>query len=184
MMIRLMRTVACAAVLMSSVVVGCDSGGETPSEIVREGDLWPALTVNDCAGQPVDMSAFIAAHDATYVTFGAQWCSACQEEAPIINTQLVDGLAGKNVGVVQILIENQPGQSPTQALCDAWATDLEARYTVLVDVNQAHLPKFFGGAVATLPLHLIATKDGLIRFKKLGALPTDIKSLVEGWLPK
>ena len=140
MMNRLVRTVACAAVLSFSLVSACDSGGDDPSELVREGDLWPALTVTDCAGQAVDISTFIAAHDATYVTFGAQWCSACQEEAPIINSELVDGLADKNVGVVQILIENQPGQAPTQALCQAWATDLEARYTVLVDVDQSHLP--------------------------------------------
>jgi len=175
----------CAALVAVGGLSACDGGGgDNPSELVREGDLWPALTVTDCTGQAVDMAAFIGAHDATYVTFGALWCSACQEEAPIINTELVDGLAGRNVGVVQILIENHPGQPPTQALCADWTTDLEARYTVLADVQQAHLPKFFGGAVATLPLHLIATKDGVIRYKKLGALPTDIKGLVEGWLPK
>jgi hypothetical protein len=41
----------------------------------------------------------------------------------------------------------------------------------------------FGGAVGTLPLHLVVTGDGLVRYKKLGALPADVRALVEGWLP-
>jgi hypothetical protein len=165
--------------------VACDAADSPPGEtaFVGEGDAWPALTVTDCDGQPVDMRAFFGDYDATYVTFGAQWCSACQEEAPIINRELVDGLAGRSVGIAQVLIEGQPGQPPPQSLCSAWATDLAARFPVLVDVQQLHLPDFFGGAIATLPLHYIVTRDGVVRFRKLGALPTDIKALVEGWLP-
>lgn len=173
-------TIATLAVVAS----GCDSSDATPSnKVVGEGDAWPALTIMDCDGNPVDMRTFIAGNDATYITFGAQWCSACQEEAPIINRELVDGLAGSSVGTVQILIEGQPGQVPPVSLCSAWATELNARFTVLVDPDQAHLDGFFGGAIATLPLHLIVTRDGVIRFRKLGALPDDIKSLVSGWLP-
>lgn len=170
-----------AAPLAFSACDAADTPSETP--FVSEGEAWPALTIRDCDGEPVDMRAFFAAYDATYVTFGAQWCSACQEEAPIINRELVDGLANRRVGIAQILIEGQPGQQPPQSLCSAWANDLAARFPVLVDVDQLHLPDFFGGAIATLPLHYIVTGDGVVRFRKLGALPTDIKALVEGWLP-
>jgi hypothetical protein len=171
-----------AAALLGAACDSADSG-PTSGELVREGDPWPALTVRDCEGNVVSMQTLIAENDATYITFGAQWCSACQEEAPIINREIVDGLADRSVGAVQILIEAQPGQMPPQSLCSAWATELAARNTVLVDVDQSHLADFFGTAIATLPLHLITTRDGIIRYKKLGDLPSDIKTLVEGWLP-
>lgn len=169
---------------VSALALGCDSGGEDEPTTVGEGDAYPALTVKDCDGNPVDVRAWLADHDASYVTFGAQWCTACQEEAPVINRELVDGLAAEDVGVVQILVENQPDQAPPQALCAAWRDDLSARFAVWVDVEQVHLEPFFGGAIATLPLHLVVTGDGTIRMKKLGAIPTDIKAVVEAWLPQ
>ncbi len=160
-----------------------DSGGAPEAAMVDEGDLWPALKVRDCAGGEVDMRALLADHDATFVTFGAQWCAACQKEAPDINTKLVDGFEGEAVGVVQLLIEGQPGVAPAQSLCEAWRDELDARFTVLVDVDQTHLADFFGGAVATLPLHYVVTRDGTVRYRKLGELPADIADIVAGWLP-
>ena len=167
------------------VAAGCDSGnGDPGNTTLGENDPYPALSVSDCDGKPVDLRASFAAHDVTYVTFGAQWCTACAEEAPFINRELVDGFAGPdNVARVQILVEAQPEEAPPQSLCAAWRDDLEARYTVLVDTRQAHLEPFFGGAVGTLPLHLIVTKDGTIVMKKLGPIPEDIHAQVEGWLP-
>lgn len=186
-----MRTRAARAVLSilaPSIVLAlaaCDSSGAGGVEPIGEGDPYPAVRVQDCDGNEVELRSWLGAHDASYVTFGAQWCTACQEEAPVINRELVDGLAsrGEAVGVVQILVENQPDEPPPASLCAAWQGDLGARYTVLVDTRQEHLEPLFGGAVGTLPLHLVVTRDGVIRYRKLGAIPTDVKALVEGWLP-
>jgi cytochrome c biogenesis protein CcmG/thiol:disulfide interchange protein DsbE len=183
-----LRPLALALVLASAASLGsgCDAAtSEAPGAGARisEGDSWPALKVRDCAGAEVDMRALVADHDATFVTFGAQWCTACQKEAPDINAKLVDGFARESVGVVQLLIEGQPGEAPAESLCAAWQDELEARFTVLVDVDQTHLADFFGGAVATLPLHFVVTRDGTIRYRKLGELPGDIDAIVRGWLP-
>ena len=168
----------------AALLMACDSSsGEGDPQTVGEGDLYPALTVSDCDGNPVDLRAYLASKDASYITFGAQWCVACQEEAPIINSELVDGLAGRNVGVAQILIESNAGSPPGQGLCAAWKADLSARYDVFVDTAQVHLEPVFGGAIATLPLHLVVTGDGVIRLFKPGAIPEDIKGVVSGWLP-
>lgn len=180
----LVTLVALAA--MATTALGCDaSNGDDGDDIVGEGDPFPDVTVSDCDGNAVALRDWLASHDASYVTFGAGWCVACQEEAPVINRELVDGLSerGDDVGVVQILIENQPDEAPPQSLCADWRDDLQARYAVLVDTRQENLAPFFGGAVGTLPLHLIVTGDGVVRLKKLGAIPTDIQALVEGWLP-
>lgn len=180
----MIRTIA--LVLVAACWVGCDSsdGGDDGAQAVREGDAYPAVRVQDCDGTEVDLREWLAMHDASYITFGAQWCVACQEEAPIINRELVDGFADRGgVGVLQILIENQPEEPPPQSLCAAWRDDLQARFTVLIDTRQEHLQPMFGGAVGTLPLHLVVTRDGIVRFKKLGALPADIQAVVAGWLP-
>lgn len=168
--------------LALALFAGCDSDTKG-STTLAEGDLYPALTVSDCDGNPVDLRAWLAQHDANYVTFGAQWCVACQEEAPIIHRELVDGLAGRNVGVAQILVESNAGSPPGQGLCAAWKRDLSARYDVFVDTRQEHLQPVFGGAIATLPLHVVVTSDAVVRLFKPGAIPSDIKSIVEGWLP-
>jgi thiol-disulfide isomerase/thioredoxin len=170
--------------LFALVVGACDSGDKDgTTTLVKSGDLYPAVMVQDCDGNPVDFRAWLATHDASYVTFGAGWCTACQEEAPFINDELVDGLAGKSVGIAQILIEKQPGEAPTTGLCASWKSSLEARYDVLVDVSQENLAPFFGAAVDTLPLHMVVTKDATIRFYKRGAIPNDMKAIIEGWLP-
>jgi cytochrome c biogenesis protein CcmG/thiol:disulfide interchange protein DsbE len=182
------RPLYLAQLAAALLVIACDASpgadaGAGPGDLVGEGDAWPAVEARDCAGQPVALQALLAQHDATFVTFGAQWCTACQKEAPDINAKLVDGFAGRSAGVVQILVEGQPGEAPAASLCEAWASELEARFTVLVDVEQQHLAPFFGGAVATLPLHLVVTRDGVIRYRKLGELPADIDAILAGWLP-
>lgn len=168
----------------TAALAACDSGGDDQPDTVGEGDLYPAVSVQDCDGGEVAMRDFLAAHAVTYVAFGAQWCTACAEEAPVINTKLVDGLAGDDVGVVQVLIENNGGEPPPLSLCSGWKNDLSARYTVLVDTRQESLEPFFGKAIGTLPLHLVVTKDGVIRFAKLGEIPDDIQQIVSGWLPQ
>lgn len=172
------------ALLLALTAPACDSGGGTSTSTFPEvGDPYPAATVRDCAGDAVPLRDWIAAHDVVYIGFGAKWCQACQEEVPVLNDELVDGLAGQNVGVAQILIEDDPGLPPTQALCGSWKTDLDAHYDVFVDVDQASLAAHFGGAITDLPLHYIVSGDGTVRLRKLGALPDNIKQLVSDWIP-
>jgi len=182
--VELVLALAAASALALAVGAGCDGGdGDEGPTFVREGDVYPSVPVLDCAGQEVELGTIIAAHDVTFVTFGATWCVACQKEAPILNAQLVDGLADESVAVVQILIEDQPGFAPPLSLCSAWKTELNARFDVLVDTEQLSLPDHFAGGIQTLPLHFIVTRDGVIRLRKLGDLPTNIQQLVRDWLP-
>ena len=181
-MMPLRRALTHAFVALAALAA-CDSSGGTSPAFPDVGDTYPAATVRACDGTPVALGDWIAAHDVVFVSFAAKWCQSCQEEAPILNTQLVDGLAGRSVGVAQLLIEDDPGVAPPQSLCGVWKTDLGARYDVFVDVDQEGLDPHFGGAVATLPLHFIITRDGTIRLRKLGALPDNIAQLVQDWLP-
>lgn len=176
-----MKTLAFCALAL----IGCDSGDDGNEDTtLGEGDLYPAITIEDCDGNPKVMQTVVAEHDVTYITFAAQWCTACAEEAPRIEEELVEGLAGKSVGIIQILVEQGPGQPPADNLCTAWKTDLGTDFDVWVDLEQQHLLPFFGATEAgTLPVHLIVTRDGVIQSKIVGALPTDIKQRLEAFLP-
>jgi len=179
------RVLLAATLALTVGVSACDSSGDgdPTSTFPDVGDLYPAATIRACDGSSVALRDWIAAHDVVFISFGATWCQSCQEEAPRLNTELVDGLASHNVGVAQILIEDGPGAAPPQSLCGAWKNDLGARYDVFVDVDQVSLDPHFGGAIATLPLHYIVSSDGTIRLRKLGALPDDIAQLVTDWIP-
>ena len=170
---------------VAGVLASCDSGGDKDEPQIQDGQLYPAVRVQDCDGNEIDFRAWLGQHDVSFVTFAAQWCVACQEEAPVINAKVVDGLSsqGDKVGVAQILVENQPGEPPKPGLCAAWRDDLEAKFQVLIDLRQENVEPLFGGTVSILPLHLVVTRDGIIRYHKLGYLPTDIAELIEGWIP-
>jgi thiol-disulfide isomerase/thioredoxin len=176
-----MMTVAALALAIGA---GCDSLGDEgdASAFPVEGTAYPAVTIEACDGSAFDVGAYIADHEVTFITYGAKWCTACQKEAPIINADLVDGLADEDVGVVQILVENDPGDPPPRTLCAAWRDDLEARFEVVIDPEQKTLPQHFGTAIDTLPLHYIVTRDQTVRLRRLGELPPDIKARVEAWI--
>lgn len=170
-----------AAALSAGAAAACDSA-------TTDGGDYGALasaSVRTCAGDPVDIATLAAQHDVTFITFAAAWCTACQEEAPRINSELFDHFAqtGGDVQVLQILVENFRGEPPPQALCSSWSTDLQAKFTVLVDVDQVMVPQHFDGQVNQLPLHLIVTRDGTIVFRLLDALPANIQQVVADWLP-
>src|SRR5690606_4097830 len=75
---------------------GCDSGGDggDGGAFPGEGDAYPAAQLQTCDGGATGIESIIAAHDVTYITYAATWCTACQKEAPRLNSELVDGFDG------------------------------------------------------------------------------------------
>ncbi|MEZ4267190.1 MAG: redoxin family protein [Myxococcota bacterium] len=174
------------ALAFALAAAGCDDGGTASSSFEPPdlGDPMPAVTIARCDSQPLDLSAWIGGYDVVYVTFGAKWCTNCAKEAPIINSKVVDRFTTGRVGVAQILIEEEPNRPPTTALCSAWGGDIGARFDIFVDPQQLMVPQHFGEAVGgTLPVHLIVSRDGTIRFRKVGDIPDDIGDRIADWLP-
>ena len=171
------------AAALAAILGACADGGGGDSQTLAVGDAYPALSVSDCGGTAVDLRTWIGAHDVVYLSFAAGWCQSCQEEAPRLERELVDQLAGKNVGVAQILMENDADTPPTLTLCGAWKSELKVSYDVFADLQQVHLAPIFGGKIANLPVHVVATRDGIVRYKRICPLPDDIQQIVTDWLP-
>ena len=185
---------AVVASLFALASIGCDKTDDPATDVVTGTDTttkadgtssmaFPAVTLKDCDGNDVELTDRIAAYEVTYLSFAAGWCTACQEEAPTINKEIVDGLAGEPVTTIQILLENQPNQAPPVSLCADWRDQLQAKFEVLVDTSQTMVAQHFNGAVGTLPRHMIVTKDGVVRVDIIGAIPSDLATQMRDWLP-
>lgn len=178
---QLPRVLVVAALLAG--MAGCDSSSEPSTELTDDAQLIADVSVQDCAGNEIALRAEVAAFEVTYLTFAAQWCTACKEEVPIIKRELVDHFDPARVRVIQLLVEQQPSEPPTLKLCEEWRDQLAAPFPIYVDLQQGTVPVYFGEKVPQLPFHMIVTSDGVIRFQLLGAIPTNIRELVGNWLP-
>lgn len=158
---------------------------EVCSAVVDTGFDLPAASISDCDGASVSVLELIEANEVTYISFGAGWCTACQEEIPELN-HLKTQFADKNVGIVQILVEGMnPGQEAPLGLCAQWAGDAlppVAEYPVWIDADQTMVCDHFGEAVGTLPVHLLVTGDGTVQSRIVGALPADMADRINDWL--
>lgn len=158
---------------------------EVCSAVVDTGFELPAASVSDCDGGEVSLLDLVGANEVTYISFGAGWCTACQEEIPELNS-LNTQFEGKNVGIVQILVEGMsPGAAAPLGLCAQWAGEALpplAEFPIWIDLDQTLLCDHFGEAVGTLPVHLLVTGDGTVQSRIVGALPADMADRISDWL--
>lgn len=169
-----------------SLVSACEAAPEEVcSAVVDTGFDLPAATISDCDGAPVSVLDLVEANEVTYISFGAGWCTACQEEIPELNS-LKAQFEGKNVGIVQILVEGMsPGVVAPLGLCAQWAGEAlppVAEFPIWIDEDQTLLCDHFGEAVGTLPVHLLVTGDGTVQSRIVGALPADMADRINDWL--
>ena len=173
-------------VLPLAMLVACaPAPDEVCSAVVDTGFALPEAVISDCDGGSVSLLELVNANAVTYISFGAGWCTACQEEIPELNA-LKSEFEGKGVGILQILVEGMsPGVEAPLGLCAQWAGDAlppVADFPVWIDVEQTMLCDHFGEAVGTLPVHLLVTGDGTVQSRIVGALPADMSDRINDWL--
>jgi len=171
------------ALMVAGALMGCDPVDSTDPDALDFVELDDA-TLYDCDGNGVSFLDWVKSHEVSYIGFAAGWCGACKEEVPVLNEELVAPNDPQKVGVAQILLEDENGGTATAELCAGWRDGFGANYTILSDTDKALLEPFFGGGpIEQLPVHLIVTGDGLIRYQLAANLPTDIAQRVTSWLP-
>jgi len=178
MMTRALPSLLIAATLL--LLPACDGSSTTTGDDAQV--LLEDAQLYACDGSTVSLLDWVKAHEVSYIGFAAGWCGACKEEVPRLNDELV-APNGDEVGVSQIIMEDVDANTPTEALCTGWKEDLDADYDILIDKDGALLEPFFGGGpISQLPVHLIVTGDGVIRYQLAADLPTDIADKVTLWL--
>lgn len=104
----------------------------------------------------------------TVVIMSAGWCGPCRAEAQEIEAILNEGYASANVRVVQMLIENNEGATPSQAFCDEWQSQYNLTNPVLIDTGRISENYF---ALSALPGGLIVDSNGEIVYRFVGSAP-------------
>jgi thiol-disulfide isomerase/thioredoxin len=170
---------------VGGLFAGCESGSTPPlnDTVTSVPPTFQSAVVQTCDGAETDLLDIVSSHDVTYITFGANWCTACKEEVATLNSNIVANFDMNAVGVVQVLIEDDPGMPPTLDVCTGWQEAFGHQFSLLSDSNQVTLPQYFADGIATLPMHLLVTKDGVIRYTALGPMTDDLAKLIQDWLP-
>ncbi|MDO5728778.1 MAG: TlpA disulfide reductase family protein [Actinomycetaceae bacterium] len=129
---------------------------EPAGPVLEVGDSAPRFTALDKDGLPVDSDALTGR---IWLVFNATWCSSCRAEIPEVQE-----LANRSdVEVVAVYLRENTAD------VRAFADRLGLEYTQVADPN-GEISSAYG--ISSVPSHVLV-EDGVVTFKKLGALRAD-----------
>ena len=125
------------------------------------------FTLNRCNGEPWAFAENNWSESPlTVVILSAVWCVPCQREAAVIEAQLVQPYADRNVRVVTVLVQNSDRTAITANQCtNNWQLRYRLEHPVLMDPQQSLAPFYPGLA---FPGNIIIDRQGRIRFRQYG----------------
>jgi thiol-disulfide isomerase/thioredoxin len=126
----------------------------------------PAWHLRDLAGQPVDSEQFKG--KVVVLDFWATWCGPCTHEMPGL-VDLQKKYAGDGLVVIGVALD-EPGTSALKvpAVVKRYVAKYLVSYPIVIGDDKVQAD--FGGMDA-IPTTFIIDRDGVIRDKKVGALP-------------
>lgn len=162
---------ACPTHVVPRACVGAASLGIGPA--CQVDDRLPGRVLSDCCGRLVPLADVICAAHVTVVEFGAGWCVACRESAPILS-QWSAKYAARGLRVVSVLKETDTaGSAASQAFCKCWGSDYDASYTLLIDPADVLTTACSGGS---LPTTLVVDSNGVVRQRFTGGALDDVEA--------
>jgi thiol-disulfide isomerase/thioredoxin len=167
-----MKMLAFLAGLGALALAGCKPAGAPPrppsAVAAAPGAVGsaPAWHLQDLAGQPVSSDQFKG--KVVVLDFWATWCKPCTREIPAL-VELQKKYADDGLVVIGVALD-EPGKSAPKA--HAVIQRYVARYLVSYPIvlGDDKIQADFGG-VDPIPTTFIIDRDGIIRDKKVGALP-------------
>lgn len=124
---------------------------EVPPELQgtgrRVGDTMADFTFVDQFGDEVQLYQFYG--QVVQLILFAQWCTPCQEEAPLVEATWQD-LEDDGVVILGVMMEGNDGPTTPEHL-DQWAVEYSATHPLLNDSSQT-LNNLLQGGYPTLPV--------------------------------
>lgn len=126
------------------------------------------FTLNRCNNEPWAFAENNWSESAaTVIILSAVWCVPCQNEARVLEAQLVRPYADRGVRVVTVLVQNSDRTAITSGQCTAnWQNRFMLTHPVLMDPQQTLAPFYPGLA---FPGNLIVDRQGRIRYRQFGS---------------
>lgn len=145
---------------------------------------FPTSSVKSCTNDDVVLQSVFGSFDITYIALAAKWSTGCRDEVAVINSDVIPNVDVTRVKVIQLLLENNPGEAPPTDLCQTWTDDLAPDFEIMSDVDQMVVASYFGGVVpSTLPQHILVDRSGNIVYSLVGEIPSTMAQIINQWLP-
>ncbi|MDQ3031400.1 MAG: TlpA family protein disulfide reductase [Myxococcota bacterium] len=127
-----------------------------------------AFTLNRCDGTPYEFygeaEGFCEA-SFTVITLAAGWCVPCQMEAALLQSNVADAYADRDVRVVQVMLQNPDGTAATPAFCQDWVDTYDLRFPEVLDPDGT---TWIFAPDNALPATVIVDSAGVIRYREYG----------------
>lgn len=129
-------------------------------EIAEKGGIVPAMTLNDLAGNPVELPRAWAGRT-TLVNLWASWCAPCLKEMPDLQA-FADEQGENGVQVVGIALDDAQAVRP-------FLRQHGITYPVLVDApGAADAGVRLGNPAGVLPYSVLVSADGRVLKTRIG----------------
>lgn len=142
------------------------------------GEQIAALELFDCAGEPVELTAFCGA-EVLWLSFAHMWCPHCVKagsEMEAVHQSYVD--AGRDLASVSIVVEDVAGNRPDESDCSGWREQqAQNRVITLYDDDT---DSFVLWEVNLTNLNVIISEDRVIRTKLHTDIQADIRAALDG----
>lgn len=116
---------------------------------------------------------------ATVITVSAGWCGPCQEEAPIVESQITAAYRARGVRVVSVLIETASHTPATTSFCQSWQSRYRLTSRMVVDPSDSISRRL---RVSGYPFMAVIDGHGVIRLADAAVSTSRIRSTLDAIL--
>ena len=136
-----------------------------------------------CDGEETNLPRLWCGNSATIVHFVTAWCGTCYTNTHDLATYVMPELEGEDVGWVEIVLEDDPGEIADLELCGWWRDYFEPPITTHVPVDGVlvdPLREFL--RTESMPLTLVLDSEGEIRIWQPVFIPWDLAAQIREFI--
>ncbi|MDZ7774048.1 MAG: TlpA disulfide reductase family protein [Balneolaceae bacterium] len=123
-----------------------------PGLAFGQGETLESFTLPDTTGTPVELQAYIEAHELTWVNFWATWCGPCRQEMPLM-AKLYEEHSADGFGIVAISVSEEPQTVKT------YLNQNPVPFTILLDEDGSVSQRY---RVQALPTSFLVDSTGQV----------------------
>ena len=140
------------------------------------------FTVTDKDGNTVNLYDYMGY--VIVVNTGAGWCPPCQEEAPLLETNIYEVYKDQRFVVLQLMFEDTAGNAPSAAWLQSWANIYDLTFPVCADPGSAAYEPYFisQGGYVNIPQSMVLDRNMKIVTKMVGYWESLMKTKIEAAL--
>jgi cytochrome c biogenesis protein CcmG, thiol:disulfide interchange protein DsbE len=157
------------AVIVSSACSGRDDSSEkiTPADKVEVGSPAPAYSATSMTGDSVSLAGMRG--KVVLLNVWATWCGPCRQEIPELRA-IQAAYKGRGLELIGVTVDTE---GMDEAI-DAFTTEFHMQYPIWRDPDERISARF---RVLGLPATFLIDRQGILRWKHMGAVPPRDTSL-------